>query len=643
LLSKLDTLPPDARGKLALALAPIAARMGIASPADFASADAAVSFWTRFWQDRAIDFKPVLVRRLVTRLAEKSSVLRNEDITQLDTYALPELIRALDRPLDREGVARARRLTLLLAHVTGKPWVVEAEMTPEAAGAVVRRWRRFWLESGADFSNPEGARQVVAMFTETRYSRWLRGFASPPERGPFGVGLTEALRSLVAALTAILVALAVAAELTHWLLERLDQRRRIAGAIVSVVLASAPVAAWGALFAAPEGALGRHFYASLLSGLSAGALLSILSARALLRDADHDRRTAFAHAALALPSVLPWLFTSLLALELGFDLESAGRALLAGLRKGDLHPGMSIALFTALAVAILTSNAPRIAAACAPERNVPALLEVGGSRMRRATLTGFAWFGLLLALTLISLRAGAESANLGSITALARSVAVTSTISLGIAAALGVLLGAIRRNPARALDSLLSRVVEVQAALPAAVWVAAFAATFGIGLRFAIALGALRALDVAWMYRTELVRTTLERREYPTSMRITPDPISFRTRRVLTGPLRAAVAMTPAWALSIVTAMAALAVSAGSSSRILVTPAAFGSAPQALFALGLLSATSAVLLAWAAPLPRKIGAFRASWPPSAPDHFPSEPPPSSRSEGPSSVRPAGES
>ena len=69
-LAQFDALSPAVRGKLALALSPIAGRMAIASPNDFATPEAAVLFWTRFWQDRAIDFKPQLVRRLVTRLAE---------------------------------------------------------------------------------------------------------------------------------------------------------------------------------------------------------------------------------------------------------------------------------------------------------------------------------------------------------------------------------------------------------------------------------------------------------------------------------------------------------------------------------------------------------------------------------------------
>jgi hypothetical protein len=129
-LASFDTLPPLERGRAALALGEIAARMNISSPSDFSTPESAVLFWTRFWQDREMDFKPQLVRRLVTRLAEKSSVLRSEDVIQLDTYALPELIRALAerqpgrRPTPRAaGSWRPRGAFFLLFHNTWQRFV----------------------------------------------------------------------------------------------------------------------------------------------------------------------------------------------------------------------------------------------------------------------------------------------------------------------------------------------------------------------------------------------------------------------------------------------------------------------------------------------------------------------------------------
>src|SRR5688500_15481689 len=64
-LPRLDTLPPAGRARVAQALSPVARRMGVGSTAELESPDAAVVFWTRYWQDRAIDFRPAVMRRLV--------------------------------------------------------------------------------------------------------------------------------------------------------------------------------------------------------------------------------------------------------------------------------------------------------------------------------------------------------------------------------------------------------------------------------------------------------------------------------------------------------------------------------------------------------------------------------------------------
>jgi hypothetical protein len=54
---------PAGRARVALALMPIAHRMGIASAEEVHGSDAAILFWQRFWEDRALDFRPAVVRR----------------------------------------------------------------------------------------------------------------------------------------------------------------------------------------------------------------------------------------------------------------------------------------------------------------------------------------------------------------------------------------------------------------------------------------------------------------------------------------------------------------------------------------------------------------------------------------------------
>jgi hypothetical protein len=622
LLPRFESLPKLTRERVASALVPVAYRMGIAAPGEITSPSQAAQFWDRFWQDREMDFRPQLVRRLVMRLAEKSSVLRGEDVIQLDTYALPELVGLLEPPGDDAGVQRARRLTAVLAHVTGLPWRVEAETTPAAAAQVVWRWKRFWLESGADFTSPEGAHQVAAMFMQTRYARWLRGFVTPAEGGPFGLTALALRRSLLVALFAALVSLGGGALLTRASLGRNPRGAALAQA-AGVFFASAPVLLWIAVFGVPAAVFGRELLSVLVAAVPCAAALSILAVRALTRDDSRQWSVLFAYLALSLPSILPWLFTSLFSLEVVLDLESAGRTALNGARTGDLRPGMSLALGAALAVALFSANAARIAARCNSTRSAPALIEVGSARARRALIARLAWCGALLALAALSLRATGTN---NAVLVLARSLVVFAVITTAVAAALGLSLGALRVRPSRALDSFLSRAVEVRSALPAVVWAAAAAALWGGGVWLAIALGALRALDVAWMYRTELVRSSVDSEIYAFSGRPTPDPVSFRTRRSMAGTARASLALTPAWGAALGVAASLLGLSPERAGWQMLSLSPFNAAAGIPLSLGLLAITSAVLLGWMAPRSRQLGAIRASWPPP----IAGEPPPSSR-------------
>jgi len=117
-LPALDSLDPRSRERVALSLTPIAVRMEVASPEELSDGAQAVLFWTRFWQDRAIDFRAASVRHLASRLAERSIALRREDLIHVDTFALEPLIDALGRVDTASDVARVQRLNSVLAHVT---------------------------------------------------------------------------------------------------------------------------------------------------------------------------------------------------------------------------------------------------------------------------------------------------------------------------------------------------------------------------------------------------------------------------------------------------------------------------------------------------------------------------------------------
>ncbi|MFO0571672.1 MAG: ABC transporter permease [Polyangiaceae bacterium] len=171
-LPQLDSLDPRGRGRVALALAPLAKRMNVGTAEDRASADAALLFWTRFWQDRAIDFRPAVAARAVARLGEKSTVGRRDDVRALDTFALPELMRKLT-PVETEAdAARVRRISMALASITEQPWRLERDAGLEAARATARTWQRWWLVHHSDYVTHDGAERVFAMLSDTEYGRW---------------------------------------------------------------------------------------------------------------------------------------------------------------------------------------------------------------------------------------------------------------------------------------------------------------------------------------------------------------------------------------------------------------------------------------------------------------------------------------
>src|SRR5262245_37036800 len=60
-LPALDGLAPEPRTRVALALAPIAARMRLPKAEQAADPAQAVAFWMRFWDDRGIEFRSASV------------------------------------------------------------------------------------------------------------------------------------------------------------------------------------------------------------------------------------------------------------------------------------------------------------------------------------------------------------------------------------------------------------------------------------------------------------------------------------------------------------------------------------------------------------------------------------------------------
>jgi ABC-type dipeptide/oligopeptide/nickel transport system permease component len=174
-LPLLEALPPDARGRVAVALAPVAERMGLAVQGDIGQPEAAALFWTRFWDDRALDYARTAVGRAVTRLLNHGSDLRERDLVALDTFALPELMRAVTAATDRTSLVRIMRIA---HHATNRGPVIDVDSPPDDVRRAIGDWREWWFVHASDFVTLDGPERMVASITETRYGKWLRRASS---------------------------------------------------------------------------------------------------------------------------------------------------------------------------------------------------------------------------------------------------------------------------------------------------------------------------------------------------------------------------------------------------------------------------------------------------------------------------------
>ncbi len=91
--------------------------MGLLRADDAADPAHAVAFWTRFWDDRGIEFRSASVRSAVRRLVRYGSTSRAAELLELDTFALQTVIAALQPPRDTETLEQARALVDVAAHI----------------------------------------------------------------------------------------------------------------------------------------------------------------------------------------------------------------------------------------------------------------------------------------------------------------------------------------------------------------------------------------------------------------------------------------------------------------------------------------------------------------------------------------------
>ncbi len=426
-IPRFDALSPENRKDLALALAPIARRMGLAGADEAEDRSRAVGFWTRFWDDRSIEFRRASVRSAVSRLVRYGS--RGDDLRELDTFVLDDVLAALEPPDDAVGIARARALIEIAAHVTGRDDRILPDEGrypgPEsvaAARACVDRWQSFWTIYRSDYGAHSGAGRIAAMVLETRYGKWgyeaithrfghvaydgnealAMGEAPRPSRPPV---LDELIARVPLTLAIVLGALALAYTLAVPLgaLAAAYRGRRVNVAVNLAVLALSvtPTAAAAVLVrrlfpsAAGSGVLAAIavLALALLAAPTAqqNASLSLAISQDYVRAAAargagraravfvHALRNALLPVATLLSMEGPMALGGAFVVERVFSLHGVGEATIVAVQQRDTSWLMAISMIAAL-IAMLVIVAGDLAVVFIDPRLGPAILARRGRR-----------------------------------------------------------------------------------------------------------------------------------------------------------------------------------------------------------------------------------------------------------------------
>jgi peptide/nickel transport system permease protein len=166
LAPRLSALPVSAQRWALAQLAPSGTLLASEAELDGAAAGDDLAFWVELYDSRRLDFRVSHVRRLVRRLREGRSLHAAEQLRALGTFAIPELIAALD---DERAQPRRRVLGVLAELVPEAPAARLATSDPRAPEA----WREWWFVHRPDYVVFGPVERVFAPVTETRYGKWI--------------------------------------------------------------------------------------------------------------------------------------------------------------------------------------------------------------------------------------------------------------------------------------------------------------------------------------------------------------------------------------------------------------------------------------------------------------------------------------
>lgn len=408
LLPRLDALEPAARARVAVALSPIAERMGIASD-ETVDPERAVAFWNRFWVDRAIDFRPANAKRAARRLSVHGTQTREADLFELDTFALEQIMASLVElsspaatftprpPTLPEPLDAMRRLMAAAAHVTGREDVLTEDAAEPDVLASLRRWREWWLVHQPDYTAYAGPSRFLAMLTDTQYAKWaervvLLGFGTSVDGTPILEKLRDRAPTTLLIMTSA-ISLAYTLALALAVVSAIRSQRRadawlLGASLTLFATPTACLASWSAHHAGPSALLGVIVLGAsmVLSPLAQGRLLVgevvrsdyVRAGRAL---GMGPVRIAFRHALrigllplVALASVeMPTALGGTFVVEKIFGVSALGDETVRAVQAHDVAWLVGLAFLTALFVTVTSIATDFAVAAIDPRLSLAAL------------------------------------------------------------------------------------------------------------------------------------------------------------------------------------------------------------------------------------------------------------------------------
>jgi len=369
-LPSLDSLPPSERIRVALALAPIADRMGIDDP-DVRDPEQVVVFWNRFWETRGVEFTPATARSAVRRFARYGTKAREEQLRVLDTFSLPYLVDELSVPLSETTMAQLERLTTALSTMTGRDDRIVGDDDPADVRATVYRWRRWWLDHQHDYQRLTGADRVSGFILQSRYGKWvyetavLRMGRDDEGRSVLGELLDRARTTFTVLLIALALGYALAVvvgSVAAWYRGRIADRALAAAVLVPYALSPAllgvmilylagPVEApmaWAIVtlvlvFVADPARQGRAALVPVLASEQVRAARA-RGAGPLRVLAAHGLRNALAPVVTRMSTEIPLALTACFVVERVYGLDGLGAATLEAVARHDIRWLMALSL-----------------------------------------------------------------------------------------------------------------------------------------------------------------------------------------------------------------------------------------------------------------------------------------------------------